>query len=306
MLDDLSLFVHIVQANGLAAAAQRLNLPPATVSRRLRRLEETLGLHLIHRSARRFALTPQGEVYYRELADQVGRIEASLRGLSHDLHSLSGRLTVTAPTNLSVRLLRPMWREFQQAHPEIALDLRLSNLMTDLVATGADLALRIGPQPDSGFFQKRLGLARSVLVCAPGYLAAHGSPESPRDLQAHRIVGFVPLPEWRLSHVETGETQVVQLSIAAAVDDIALQREWVCDGLGIALLPVSEVSEEIGNGQLCRVLPEWRGPDREIFAIWPSGRLLSARARALRDFMARHIGALPYLQGELPPAPGTD
>ncbi|WP_138464950.1 LysR family transcriptional regulator [Poseidonocella sp. HB161398] len=300
MLDDLALFVAIAEAGGLSGAARRLGVPPATVTRRLQKLEERLGCQLVHRSARRFSLTGEGAAYLAQLGPLMAQIEHALRGLSADITELAGPVTVAAPTNLSIRILRPMWSGFVARHPEVELDLRLSNAREDLLEMGADLAIRVGPQPDSRMTQKRLGHAATVIVGAPGYLSARGRPAQPADLAAHRIIATSLMPLWKLAGADSSARAEPPLRAATMVDDIGLAAMLAADGQGLALLPVSEVAEEIRAGRLEQVLPGWRGPERGIYAIWPTGRLLSARARVLRDYMAGFIAAEPALQGEVP------
>ncbi|MEJ8473898.1 LysR family transcriptional regulator [Roseibium algae] len=300
MLDDITLFVHIVQAGGLAAAASRLQIPPATVTRRLRKLEEGIGCKLIHRSARKFALTAEGEAYYQAFGALVHQFEGTARSLSADLHQVTGPLTVAAPTNISVKLLQPMWSAFMKEHPRIQLELRLSNGFTDLASIRADLAMRIGPQPDSQLYQIRLGTVATIVVASPDYLGKHGHLAGPEDLASHSIIGVRSLPTWDLSNISTGQKALFQLTAATVVDDIGMACQLACDGLGIVLLPVSEIETEVSDGRLVHVLGDWQGQRRDLFAVWPSGRLLGARAKCLRDFMQSSIREIPVLQGEVP------
>ena len=299
MIDDLQLFVRIVEAGGLAEAARRAGLPPATVTRRLQRLEERLGARLIHRSARRFALTSEGEAYFSALAPQFAQLDQTLRGLSTELTEMRGPLRVTAPSNISLGILRPMWIDFAAKFPEVELDLRLSNRNVDMLESGADLALRIGPQSDPRLYQIRLGVARTVLVAAPEYIAEQGAPQSPEELAKHRLMVTGLIHSWALRH-DDGRDARPDVQASMILDDIGLVAALVAEGLGVALLPVSEIGGMLRDGRLIRVLQGWRGVDRELFAVWPTGRLLSARARALRDHMAAAIAAEPVLRGEIP------
>ncbi|MBD8874801.1 LysR family transcriptional regulator [Roseibium polysiphoniae] len=300
MLDDISLFVHIVRSGGLAAAAVELGLPAATVTRRLQKLEHVLGCRLIHRSARKFSLTSEGEAYFEAYAELVQQFDATTRAMSAELHQISGKLTVLAPTNVSVGILQPMWSAFVRRHPQIRLDLRLGNKLQDIYDGQVDLALRIGPQQDSQLFQRRLGVVSTIVVASREYLAEHGTPDRLSDLSAHRIIAVNGLPRWSMRNKRDGSTEAMRLEATTQVDDIGLARQLARDGLGIALLPASEMVDDLESGRLCRVLTDWQGPDREAFAIWPTGRLLSARAKCLRDFMQAHIGRMPVLQGQVP------
>jgi len=300
MLDDVALFVHIAQCRSLSAAANRLNLPPANVTRRLQRLEETLGVRLVHRSARKFSLTSEGEAYYAGLADVMQQAEKTLQSLSSELRQLSGPLSAAAPTNASIGVLAPMWSSFLKAHPEIQLTLSLSNDNKNLVENRVDIALRFGPQTETDLYQKRVGRVATMMVASPDYLAAHGTPETLENLSRHRLIWVSSLPHWSLKSVETGREETVYLSSDVAVDDITLARRLVSDGHGIALLPVTETSTDLSSGRLRFVLPSWTGQDRNAYLVWPTGRLLSVRARCLRDHIADFMSQYPVLQGGLP------
>ncbi|WP_419905457.1 LysR family transcriptional regulator [Kiloniella sp.] len=299
MIDDIALFVHIVQKRGLAAAAEFLKLPAATVTRRLQKLEDVLGCRLIHRSARKFNLTAEGEVYYQAYADLVQQFEVTTRNLSTDVHQLSGKLTVLAPTNASVKILQPMWSAFIKAYPEIQLHLFVSNETKDMMDDHVDMALRIGPQADSQLFQKKLGSVATILVASPGYLQTHGEPEDLNALHDHRIILVSTIPVWSLKNQKTGTEETLHPRPVTLVNDIGLAAQLARDDHGIVLLPISEITEELKQGQLLQVVSSWRGPERDIFAVWPTGRLLSARAKCLRDFMQDYIGNNPILQGSL-------
>ncbi|MBA4501204.1 LysR family transcriptional regulator [Marinobacterium marinum] len=295
--DDLALFIQIARRRSLAAAADYLQLPPATVTRRLKRLEAALGYQLVRRSARHFSLTNEGEVCYEHYAGLLDELEQTGARLSRDSQEMSGLLKVSAPTNLATGPLSPMWTAFMRRYPQVRLELMLSNRTEDMLEKRIDIALRIGPQADSGLYQKRLGWVATRLVAAPEYLQRAGRPERLELLQHHQTLMFKQFSPWRLNNADTGKQVDVHLTPAALVDDLALVLQFACDGLGVALLPMNEIQQPLLSGQLQLVLPEWFGPQRDIFAVWPDGKLLSARARCLRDFMQEYIGREPGLQG---------
>ncbi|GGE31843.1 LysR family transcriptional regulator [Primorskyibacter flagellatus] len=299
MLDDVSLFVQIVRAGGLAAAGRRLGIPPATVTRRLAGLEARLGCKLIHRSARRFDLTAEGASYYDTLAPQIAAMETALAGLHSGTHDLRGPLKVAAPSSVSVRLLAPMWSSFVARHPEITLDLRLSNTRIDLEQERIDIALRIGPQEDSGFHQQRVGWIRTVVVASPAYLAGR-AVTTPENLRDHRIIARAPLSAWVLEHDDGGVPVRLDLAARVAVDDTAMALALARDGIGVALVPASEVREAFAAGALVPLLPGWHGPRREVFVVWPTGRMLSRRARALKEHVEDFARAEAVLRGGVP------
>ncbi|PSL15809.1 LysR family transcriptional regulator AphB [Marinobacterium halophilum] len=296
--DDLALFIHIARLRSLAAAADSLKLPAATVTRRLKRLEQAFGYQLIRRSARHFSLTGEGEACYQTYAGLIDELEQVTQRLNRDSREMSGQLRVSAPTNLAAGFLRPMWTAFMKAYPDVRLELMLSNRTEDMLEQRIDIALRIGPQPDSGLYQKRLGRVCTRMVASPEYLREAGEPVELEQLQDHRIAVFKPLSCWTLQHAPTGRSLSMHPTPSALMDDLSLVTQFACDGLGITLLPDNEIQRPLKDGQLKIVLPEWSGPRREIFAVWPDGRLLNARARCLRDFMEEYIGRQPVFQRE--------
>lgn len=298
--DDLALFIQIARRRSLAAAAEYLQLPPATVTRRLKRLEGALGYQLVRRSARHFSLTSEGEVCYAHYAGLIDELEQAGARLSRDSRDISGPLKVSAPTNLATGPLSPMWTAFMRRYPQIRLELMLSNRTEDMLEKRIDIALRIGPQADSGLYQKKLGWVSTHLVAAPEYLQRAGVPEQLEQLQQHRTLMFKQFAPWRLRNVENGRQADLHLTPAALVDDLALVLQFACDGLGVALLPGNEIQRSLQSGRLQIVLPEWSGPQRDIFAVWPDGKLLSARARCLRDFMQEYIADVALLRGAGP------
>jgi len=291
MYDDIALFVHIVQHQSLAEAAQQLTMPAATMTRRLQKLEQTLGCQLIHRSARQFVLTPEGEVYYQAYREQIEQLDKTQRNLSAEMTEISGKLRVLAPSNISCGFLQPMWSAFIKRYEKIQLELYLNNNLEDLLLSQADIALRIGPQQDSLLYQKRLGTLETVLVASPEYIKNSGEPLTLEELRDHDLIGSKAISVWHLRHSETQQKYEFHPRVVAQANDLSLIAKLACDGIGISLLPISEVESYLQSAQLQRILHQWKGPNRDIFAVWPSGRLLNPKAKCLRDFMADYIAS---------------
>ena len=291
MYDDIVLFIHITQQQGLAGAAHKLGVPAATVTRRLKRLEKSLGCQLIHRSARQFILTGEGKVFYQAYAELVEQLEDTQQKLSSNLHSLSGKLKVLAPSNISTGLLQPMWSNFIKTYPDIKLELTLSNSIEDMLSSSADIALRIGPQASSSLYQKRMGSLHTYLVCSPEYLTDRGAPEDLESLSEHNLIGISALTSWNMLNTNTGKTQEFRPRFSTLVNDVKFVSQLVQDGAGIALLPTSEIISHINSNKLVRILQPWQGPDRELFTIWPSGKLLNAKAKSLQSHIEIYMQA---------------
>lgn len=300
MYDDLALFVNIVRDRGLGLAAQRLDLPAATVTRRLAKLEETLGCRLIHRSARRFELTAEGEAYFEAYADLVDQMDIQSRRLSRDMNQIAGRLKVAAPTNLAQGMLRPMWSSFLAEYQDIQLEVVLNNQIQDLETARIDLAIRVGPLVDSQLTCKRMGTVCCILVAAPGYLESRGKPRELADLDDHRIIVSQHLTRWELRNGLTGSQAIFHPQPHMIVDDLTLAVDMAADGHGLFLMPLTEGRQALAEGRLVRILPDWQGPDREIRAVWPNGRFLTARARCFLEQMERYFDSQPVLNGRIP------
>ncbi|TPV62159.1 LysR family transcriptional regulator [Aestuariibacter sp. GS-14] len=289
MLDDIALFVEVVNRGSLATAAKQLKLPAATVTRRIQRLEERLGVKLMHRSARKLVLTHDGDVYFQTYAELVQQFNQAQQILGQESKQLSGKVKVLAPVNISHGILRSMWVSFTRDYPDIQLDLELSNLQMDLIEAQADLAIRIGKQPDSSFYQRRLAELETVLVATQTYIEAHGAPEHPSQLIEHNLIGLTMRKKWVLHQQTTSQSYTLYPQWRAQINDPVFVKYFVLDSQGIALVPLTEVKAELDSGEAVRILPDWKGEVRDIFLIWPSGKLMSKRAQCLRDYIFEYM-----------------
>ena len=296
MLDDLALFVTIVESGSLHAAAGKENLPPATVTRRLQKLEATLGYRLLNRSARRLQPTAEGWQYYEQCRPLVHALRQATQRLDATLGTISGNILVLEPVNFASGLLTPAWVGFMQSYPDIKLELELSNQIQDLVGSGADLAIRVGALEDSSFTQRRLGKAELVLVAAPSYLARAGMPADAGALEGHALLVAEPLRQWRLRNPASGAEVVLQPQARLRVNELRLAVEMAEAGLGVLLCPLLQCRDGIDSGALVRLLPQWMPPPRYVYAVWTQRRYLPARVRALLEHLAAFAAAHPLLK----------
>lgn len=299
MLDDLALFIEIVDSGSLSAAARRAGLPPATVTRRLQQLEARLGCRLLHRSARRLQATADGLAYYERCKPLTQALQQAMQGLDAEITRVEGRVRVLAPVNLAQGVLRAVWPDFLRRYPGVRLDLRLSNLREDLFTHGADLAIRVGEQPDSSLALRRLGVATTGIVAAPSWLAQAPPLAHPDDLERHAWVVAEPLGNFALTQAGTGEVwrSPPWPEPRSSVNDVALAVQLACEGLGLLYCPLSLCDAELRSGALQRVLPDWQPPTRPVVAVWPQQRQLPARVRALVELLDAHARQVPLLQG---------
>lgn len=267
MMDpDHELFVTVVDEGGLAAAGRRLHISPAMMSKRLARLEERLGARLVHRTTRRLALTPAGERLHADLRGILATLDEAERRVSGASAIVSGPLRITAPTSFGRIHVAPYLYHFVEAHPRVDLRIDLSDDFADLIATRADLAIRITADPGTGMTARQLAPNRRILCAAPAYLDRMGEPRSIADLKDHRLLAAEGQMPWRLvgpkgavsiegrSHVRTNSSEVV--------------RELALSGAGIALRSLWDISEALARGQVRQILPDHEGSrDVALYAV---------------------------------------
>lgn len=288
MYDDLALFVAVVDHGTFARAAEALDVPPATLSRRIRRLEEDLDCQLLHRSAHRVTLTHAGQSYYDRCQPLLAELREATGALTESLHGLRGRITVLAPINLAKAWMGPAWLRFMERYPDVRLQLKLSNINQDLFAEPFDLALRTGEQTDSHFICRRIAGIATALVAAPGYVERAGAPAHPRDLADHRLVVADPLDRWTFTHRQTGERIVHEAAGVLEVDEMDMAAQATLEGQGILLAPLPILADALAAGRLVALLPDWETVVRDIYLVWPNRDFVPARVRALIETLAEH------------------
>ena len=267
---EIQTFVAVVEAGSFVGAADALRTSKAAVSRSVVDLETRLGARLLHRTTRRLSLTEAGREYFdrsRQLLEDLEEAD-SLAGMTTS--RAVGLLKVNAPLAFGVRHLAPLWGRFLDANPEVRLDITLTDRVVDLVEEGVDVAVRISRMPDSSLVSRKLASSRLILCATPEYLARHGTPAQLPDLARLPVIGY--------SYGPTGDT-----CLAAA---LAHQ--------GLILQPCFLIGEELASGRLVRVLPELRGQELGVHAVYPSRKHLSAKVRALVDFLAEAFAGVDW------------
>lgn len=294
-LDGIAAFTLVVDTGSFTAAAERLKLSKSAVSAHVQRLEERLGVQLLHRTTRRVTTTEAGAAYHRHCARILAEAEAAEQAAAALHREPRGTLRISAPDAFGWMHVAPAIRSFRERFPDIAFDLRLEERHVNLVEEGVDLAVRIGVLPDSPLIVRRLAPSRMVLCAAREYLARAGVPAAPRDLGAHACLCFPPLwrdGHWRLAGRQREER--VPVSAAVVSNSAEVLRATALAGVGIALLPTWAAADDLRGGALVRVLPGWTPPASVIHAVYPGNRRMAAKVRTFVDHLARHIGRTPY------------
>ena len=288
-LEAWATFAAVVEHRSFSAAAQAIGVNKATVSKAITRLEARLGQSLFHRTSRRLALTEAG----RPLAEHARRILAEAQAAEEAARdggaTLAGRIRVAAPLSFGISSVAPLLARFLLDHPDVEIDLRLSDARADIVAEGIDVALRIADLPDSSLRARQLGAVRTHLVAAPAYLAAAGTPLHPADLARHSLLGYSNVPgPWRFRGHDGEEVAVTPRGPLTADSGEALLPALLA-GLGIARLPGFIVGASFAGGALVELLPDWPAPPIGLHLLTPPSPLRPARVEALITFLAANL-----------------
>lgn len=288
----MATFVRIVEAGSLTAAAERLAMSPTSVVRTLSALEKSLGVRLLNRTTRRMALTDEGQEYFarcRHLLQDIEEAEAAL--LARQLRP-AGRLVITAPVMFGRRHVGPAVTGFLRAFPEVRVELLLLDRVVGLIDEGVDLAVRIGPLPESSLVAIPIGFAHRVICASPDYLAAHGQPETPADLEKHRgirITGSSLEADWQCQ--QAGRLIRVAMQQVLTSNHIDFAIDACLSGIGCGQFFAYQVREHLATGRLVRLLRAHELPPLPVNFAYPHARLLPSRVRAFVDRSAAPLRA---------------
>jgi DNA-binding transcriptional LysR family regulator len=285
-LDDLAIFAAIAGAGGISAAAARLGVPKSSVSRALGRLEEGLGVELIHRTTRRTRLSTAGEALLERVAPLLSGLEAAVSELPDRESQPAGLLRVTCTIDFGATVVAELVTRFVARHPDVVVEVHASNTIVDLIAGGFDIAFRFSPRrrmSDSALVARRLGSLQPQLVASPAYCARRGTPRTPRELDGHDFITYTGAESFV---IETpGHVQRVAAKGHIRCDDMFFALAAARAGGGIALLPSFLADESIAAGELLPVMPHWRVQSGTIWLVHPAARNLPVKVSAFRDFV---------------------
>jgi len=289
---DLDVFARVVTAKSMSAAGRELKLSPAVISKRVRRLEERLGVRLLQRTTRQLSLTEAGQGFYERVVAILGSIEEAESWVSSGTGQARGTLRVSAPTSFGRLHIAPHLKPFLDANPMVNVDLILTDAFVDIIGEGFDLAVRIADLRDSSLVAKRLAPNHRVLCATPAYLSANGVPAVIEELANHTLIAH-NADQWRLDGPEGPVS--VRVTGPLRTNSSEVVREALLAGVGIALRSTWDVGPELKSGALLRVLPAYSvGKRVAVYAVYPSRRHMEQKVRAFVDYLAELYGATPY------------
>jgi len=287
---ELDSFVAAVEAGSFVKAADALDTSKAVISKHVLGLEQRLGVRLLNRTTRRQSLTDAGRSYFERAKQILEALEDADATVASSALRPTGTLRITAPLTFGLQSLAPLWGGFMSRYPEVKLDITLSDRVVDLIDEGLDVAVRIARLPDSSLVSRKLASARMVMCASPAYLRKRGAPKTLAEVARHPVLAY--------TYLSTGDTwKFERENVAHQVTTNPIMRSNNGDtcraaalaGRGIILQPSFMIAADLECGDLVEVLPEYKGVELGVYAVYPSRKLLSAKVRVLVDFLAEKI-----------------
>ncbi len=289
--EDLRTFVAVVQGRSFVAAALHLGVAKSAVSRRVAELEKRLNSRLLNRSTRALSLTEAGKVLFERATHLLAELDEAEAAASRAGVEQAGRLRILAPITFGQMQLMPIVVSFLERYGRLTVEIALRDGPEDLLATGYDMAVRIGELPDSSMSARRLGAIRRVACASPAYLRRFGVPHEPMDLVRHRGIAYSPVVDrdyWRFVDPRTGEERSVDVPCRLLLDSGDALCAAAVAGFGVAVLPAFMIHKCVLEGELVPLLLPYEKVPTSLYVVSPSRRLVPAKVRAFVDHIAEH------------------
>ena len=287
---EMQTFNAVVDAGSFVKAADALNMSKAAVSRYVVDMETRLGVRLLHRTTRRLSLTDEGQVFYGRSKELLAELQEAEDEITSRSDAASGLLRINAPFTFGILHLAPLWGAFMAEHPKVRLDVTLADRLVDLVEEGYDVAIRIATLESSTLVSKKLATTRMALCASPAYLAQHGTPLHPSELARHSVISYSywsTKDEWRFEGPQGPVSVKTKPCMHTNSGDTC--RAAALAHQGVILQPTFLVSKDLSDGGLVELMPQYRSIELGIYAVYPTRKHVSAKVRALIEFLAEHF-----------------
>ena len=292
-IEHLKLFVRLATTHNISMAGQELGLSPAVSSAHINKLEEGLGVRLVHRTTRKVSLTEEGQAFLPHAEEVLASVEAARASVGAGSALPVGTLRVTAPASFGRLHLIPALKEFLARYPDLTVDFRFSDTIVDMVEGGFDIAIRDAELQDSTLIARKLAPDNRIICAAPEYIEIHGEPKTPQELLEHQCVNLAGLTTW----VFEGKDGPISVKTKGSfrTDNGDAMRDACTGGLGIAINSTWSVYQQLDRGELVQILKDYPlVSDTAIWAVYPSSRLLAPKVRAFIDYFSEYYGSPPY------------
>ncbi|MBY5946055.1 LysR family transcriptional regulator [Photobacterium rosenbergii] len=292
-IEHLKLFVRLATTHNISMAGQELGLSPAVSSAHINKLEEGLGVRLVHRTTRKVSLTEEGQAFLPHAEEVLASVEAARASVGAGSALPVGTLRVTAPASFGRMHLIPALKGFLARYPDLTVDFRFSDTIVDMVEGGFDIAIRDAELQDSTLIARKLAPDNRIICASPEYLEAHGEPKIPHELNDHQCVNLAGLTTWVFDSKDGPIS--VKTKGSFRTDNGDAMRDACTDGLGIAINSTWSVYKQLERGELVQILKDFPlVSDTAIWAVYPSSRLLAPKVRAFIDYFNDYYGSPPY------------
>ena len=288
LLDGMVVFCAVIEKGSFTAAANALHHTTSHVSKEVARLEDRLGTRLMNRTTRKVSLTETGRIYYENasrLIDDAKSVQAQI--LSAEERPF-GHLKVSVPVMFADACLNQWLPDFVAMYPDVSHTIEVSDRRADIVAEGFDVVVRTGQLKDAEFIARKLMSTRQMTVASPSYLASHGCPQKPQELQGHVLIDFAGQGvsnSWEYRSLD-GETVTVEVKAKIRCNSADMEIALACSGFGITRIPQLAAQRQIESGELVVILEDFEKPELEFHAIYPSRQHLAPKIRVFVDFLA--------------------
>ena len=289
-LNEILIFTKVVETKGFTAAADQLNLQKSTISRKISSMEARLGVRLINRTTRKLSLTDIGTRHYERCRRIIAEYEEAELAVTQDQNEPTGNIRLSLPIELGQVFMGKVMGEFITHYPKVSMTAELSTRAVDLIQEGIDIAFKISTVDDIEPGATELCPSRRHLYASPNYLAKHGCPLHPNELQHHRMIQ-VDIPNYNFSWCFSRGDESIEVPIKSqlTVNNITCGREAVISGYGISCLPTWMCRDAITNAELVPILDDWELPKSAIYAYFPSRRYVPYSVRMFVEFAVRRM-----------------